>query len=589
MGVVQWICGRTAGGRCHQIRGEFVFMIQVTQIKVPMEKVRKKVLPQDFKRGILTEPEEMLVRRETAKVLRIEEKNIQEFSVFRRSVDARKKDAIVFSYTVVLSCKGEKRLCAKNRQGNVKQIDNTNGSRYLTKAVHTESIYPSDESLHKGKQSSSFQPVVVGMGPAGLFAALSLAEAGFHPIVLERGSDVDARQRKVNAFWQGGELDPECNVQFGEGGAGTFSDGKLNTMVKDPTGRNRQVLECFVEHGAPPEILYLQKPHIGTDQLKGVVKSMRERIISLGGTVYFDTCFTEILQGESGLSGIVCNQNGERKEISCDALVLAIGHSARDTFEGMEAQGLYMEPKAFAVGVRMEHPQDMIGKNQYGDAADFLPAADYKVTNTTKDGRGVYSFCMCPGGKVVNASSEPGRLVVNGMSEYARDGRNANSAIVVTVSSEDYGEGDVLAGMLFQQKLEEAAYRQGRGKIPVQLLGDFLDNRESKELGEVIPDLCGEYTLTNVREILPEEIGNAIAESIPSFDRKIHGFGRKDAIVSGVETRTSSPVRIVRDDELQANIRGVYPCGEGAGYAGGITSAAMDGLRVAQRIMMDKE
>lgn len=549
-------------------------MIQVSQIKIPFEKVKKRVLPEDLKRGILTEPEEDLVRRAAAKQLGIHEEQMQQWEVLRRSIDARKKDAIIFSYTVVFSYKGEKKLC--RRSGNVKQIEPHKRKTGFSTAAG------------KGGSSDETPPVIVGTGPAGLFAALQLAEAGLCPIVLERGSDVDTRQKKVAAFWQGEPLDTECNVQFGEGGAGTFSDGKLNTMVKDTSGKNRRVLQCFVEHGAPPEILYLQKPHIGTDCLRTVVKSIREHIISLGGCIYFDTCFTEILQEQGRLCGIVCRQHGERKEIECRSLVLATGHSARDTFTGLWRQGLLMEPKAFAVGVRMEHPQQLIGESQYGAAAAYLPTASYKLTNTTSRGRGVYSFCMCPGGQVVNASSESGRLAVNGMSNYARDGRNANSAIVVTVSPEDFGGKGVLAGMEFQRTLEETAYRQGNSSIPVQLSGDFLADRPSKALGGVKPDICGAYTLANVRSILPDFIGDAIAESIPVFDRRIHGFGRADAVLSGVETRTSSPVRIVRDEELQASIRGVYPCGEGAGYAGGITSAAMDGLRVADKLIQER-
>ena len=394
---------------------------------------------------------------------------------------------------------------------------------------------------------------------------------------------MEQRQKDVERFWRDGVLNPSSNVQFGEGGAGTFSDGKLNTAVKDKSGRIAYVLETFVRHGAPPEILYVNKPHIGTDILGRVVHNIREEILKNGGEVRFRSQMTDIRVRDGALESILINGT---EEIPCSCLVLAIGHSARDTFQMLTRKPLVMSPKPFAVGVRVEHPQSMIDLAQYGrEHRPDLPTADYKLTRKMPGGRGVYSFCMCPGGWVVQASSEPGRTAVNGMSNYARDGRNANSAMVVTVSGQDFGGGEVLAGMEFQRRLEEAAYREGKGEIPVQLLGDFCRGTDSKTLGEIEPAIRGSYEFGRVDACFPRPLYESLRQGIVQCGALIEGFDREDAVLSGVESRTSSPVRIHRNEELESSIKGLYPCGEGAGYAGGITSAALDGMKVAERLI----
>lgn len=492
-----------------------------------------------------------------------------DYRIRKRSLDARKKQELhyVYSVDVIVPEKEEKKILER------------------TKGKVTEAP---DESYNfvpkEGLQKLMHRPVVIGAGPAGLFCAYFLSMYGYCPIILERGEKMEDRMQRVEAFWNGGPLDSESNVQFGEGGAGTFSDGKLNTMVKDPYGRIRKVLELFVEHGAPEEILYLNKPHIGTDNLRGVIVSMRKQMEQMGATFRFSSKVTDILLEDNRICGVEINHS---ETLSCDVLVAAIGHSARDTFEMLLKKPLSMESKAFAIGVRVEHPQELIGRAQYGEHYKELPAADYKLTYQTESGRGVYSFCMCPGGFVVNASSEEGRLVVNGMSNHDRSERNANSALIVTVTPEDFereGMHGPLAGMEFQRKWEKAAYLQANGRIPVQLFGDLLLRTKSDTIGEIIPNTKGTYELADLSNCLPGYVIDSLIEGILAFDKKIPGYAAKDVPLLGVETRTSSPVRIPRDERMQSRVAGFYPCGEGAGYAGGITSAAVDGIKVFEAI-----
>ncbi len=531
-------------------------MIRLTQIKLPADHT----------------PEALT--KKAAKLLRISLEEIRELHIRKRSLDARKKPELFYSYTIDVSVKKETEILHKGKSPQVN--------------LCKETVYRFPEA---GEERMGERPVIIGTGPAGLFCGLMLARHGYRPILLERGSSVEERQKKVNAFWQGGALDAQTNVQFGEGGAGTFSDGKLNTLVKDPLGRGKLVLELFTEFGADPSILYDHKPHIGTDVLAEVVKHMRAEIIRLGGTVRFDTRVTDLLTENSRVCGVKVSfadtQTGApaEKEIRSSVVVLAIGHSARDTFSMLLSRRVPMEQKAFAVGLRIQHPQRMINLSQYGrEEAGALGAANYKLTRQTKSGRGVYTFCMCPGGYVVNASSEAGRLAVNGMSYHDRAGENANSALIVTVTPEDFPESGALGGVAFQRRLEEAACQAAGGKIPVQLYGDFCQNSVSRELGDVAPQMRGGWAFGDVRSIMPEPLNLALMEAMEGFGHMIHGFDRPDALLAGIESRTSSPVRIWRDEQFESEIRGLYPCGEGAGYAGGITSAAMDGVKVAEAI-----
>lgn len=506
-----------------------------------------------------------------------------EIFIVRRSVDARKKPELYFNYILDVKVKNQKevyRTCDK------KQV-----------TISEEKKYRFPVKNYTGE----IRPVVIGMGPAGLFCGYMLAKAGFRPILLERGKTVEERTEDVERFWQLGKLDPKSNVQFGEGGAGTFSDGKLNTLVKDKYGRNREVLSVFVKAGAPEEILYDQKPHIGTDVLAKVIRQIRKEILDLGGEVRFQTKVTGLLRQEDQLTGLLL-ESGEI--IETNYAVLAVGHSARDTFYMLHEEQIGMEAKPFAIGMRVEHPQKLINVSKYGvKEHEILGNASYKVTAGAEDGRGVYSFCMCPGGYVVNASSEEGRLAVNGMSYSGRDGKNANSAIIVSVTPEDFwsvaGEeyrGHPLAGVEFQRRLEERAFAIGKGKIPIETYGDYKkaigwekeaqENTEEESLWQdFMPSVKGLWEYAPVHEILPENLSRAFVEGMEQFGRNIKGFSDKRVFVDGLESRTSSPVRIYRDDTLQTpTLKGLYPCGEGAGYAGGITSAAMDGIRVAEAV-----
>lgn len=547
------------------------------------------------------------LHRYVAKALTVREDEIIQMNIVKKSLDARKKPELFWIYTIDVELKAS---------ANFKRV-------FKNKNVTSAPEIKAYQIPKCGKTPLEQPPVVVGMGPAGLFAAYLLAKKGFKPIVIERGNDVDTRLRDVEDFWQGKPLKPESNVQFGEGGAGTFSDGKLNTGVKDKDGRNRAVLEIFCKHGAKEDILYDGKPHIGTDVLAGVVKSMREEIIAMGGQVLFSHKFVgyDVIQdGINASEGVSQNamlqsvkvQNvSDNTIISIDtkALVLAIGHSARDTYEMLYKKALPMESKPFAVGVRVEHTQDYINRTQYGEEyasvyKDALPASPYKLTARAEDGRGVYSFCMCPGGFVVNASSEEGMLAVNGMSYSGRNGEHANSAIVVAVDEKDYGSEHVLAGMFFQRELERKAYDLCDGKIPVQFYEDFkntvmkdccieaeykendiLNATESNNPANSEHSIKGQYEFGDVAKIFSATISRAITDGMEQFDRSIPGFAKENPLLCGVESRTSAPLRILRDDFYQTCVRGIYPCGEGAGYAGGITSAAMDGMKVAECII----
>ena len=524
--------------------------------------------------------EEALLKK-LMKTLRIKDRaQILCWKIERVSLDARKKPELYRIYTIAVSLSGgqkaENALVRRCRDKNV------------TSFVPAPYRFPSP-----GKEPLRHRPVVVGAGPAGLFAALLLARHGYRPILIERGKPVEERQKDIETFWQTGKLDPSSNVQFGEGGAGAFSDGKLNTLVGDKEGRAEYVLETFVKAGGPPEILYDAKPHIGTDRLRVILPALRKEILSLGGDIRFETCCTGFAIEAGALQGL-CLKDGTF--LPADLVIFAPGHSARDTFRAIYDQGILpLEQKNFAVGLRVSHPQSLIDKGQYGisdrkvmKSLGLEPAA-YKLTARAVSGRGVYSFCMCPGGYIVNASSEEGRLAVNGMSYYDRGSSRANSAIVMTVGPEDFGSAHPLAGMEFQERLEKKAYALGGGRVPIQSYEDFRARVKGEEgkREERLPDpeaLCirGEACRADLTELFTDQMNLDFTDGMYQFGKKIHGFDGPDVFLAGVESRTSSPVRIPRGKDFCSKIKGLYPCGEGAGYAGGIMSAAMDGMKCAE-------
>ena len=519
-------------------------MIRIRQIKIRVDEDSKELL------------EEKIVKR-----LKIREK-IQQLKIVKKSIDARRKDEIFYVYDVDVAVNNESIVLAKNKE--------------LEKAPNEKYCFP-----HVSNEAKKQNVVIVGSGPAGLFCAYVLLENGIKPIVIERGADLEDRVKDVEHFWAKGELDVNSNVQFGLGGAGTFSDGKLNTLVKDKLFRGKKVLEIFVENGAPEEILYVNKPHIGTDLLRTVIKNMYEKMVSMGCIFHFHSLLTDIVIENCQVKEIEINNE---YFLSCDKLVLAIGHSARDTFELLYQKGFSMESKPFAVGVRIEQKQKDIQENQYGKFANILPPADYKLTYTTSQNRGVYTFCMCPGGFVVNASSEKNRLAINGMSNYMRDEENANSAVIVTVNKDDFGT-HPLDGIRFQRDLESKAYQYANGLIPTQTYSDFVNNQITEEYGKIAPVHKGKTIYANLNDILPDFICDALKEAIPNMALKMPSFVSDAVLLSAIESRTSSPVRILRNECCESNIRGIYPCGEGAGYAGGITTSAMDGIKVAEQLI----
>jgi uncharacterized FAD-dependent dehydrogenase len=535
-------------------------MLRLTELKLPLDHP-----PEALRAAIL-------------KRLELADDQLVGFSIFKRSYDARKKHALLLVYAVDVEVKNEAALLKKFRN-----------DRHLVPTPDMDYRF-----VGRAPENLSERPIVVGFGPCGIFAALVLAQMGFRPIVLERGKAVRERTQDTWGLWRKKVLNPESNVQFGEGGAGTFSDGKLYSQIKDPRHLGRKVLTEFVKAGAPDEILYVSKPHIGTFRLVSMVEAIRHEIEALGGEIRFQQRVTDVLledgaDGGKRVAGVVL-ASGET--LTSHHVVLALGHSARDTFEMLHVRGVYMEAKPFSVGFRIEHPQSLIDRARLGPNAGnpLLGAADYKLVHHARNGRSVYSFCMCPGGTVVAAASEPGRVVTNGMSQYSRNERNANAGIVVGITPADFPGDDPLAGIELQRKLEARAFELGGGdyEAPGQLVGDFLEGRPSTQLGSVEPSYRPGVHLTDLASALPDYAIEAIREALPAFDQQIKGFAMKDAVLTGVETRTSSPVRLTRGDDFQSvNVKGLYPAGEGAGYAGGILSAGVDGIKVAEAVARD--
>ena len=510
-----------------------------------------------------------------AKQLRIKETDILSYEIQKLSIDARKKPLIYYIYVVDVKINNEKQVLTRVKDGSIQLVRK---NPYVFSCT--------------GEKMLSNRPVIIGSGPAGLFCAYMLSQNGYCPILLEQGEDVEKRSQSVEEFWNGGKLKKHSNVQFGEGGAGTFSDGKLNTLVKDKYGRNKKVLEIFVENGAPHEILYDSKPHIGTDILKNVVKNMRNRIIEWGGEVRFESTVTDISFDNNVVNSVTINED-EILITSC--VILAIGHSARATFEMLYKKGLLMEAKEFAVGFRVEHPQKLIDYEMYGEKmAEMMPPAPYKLTAKTSFDRGVYSFCMCPGGYVVNASSEDRKLAINGMSYSKRDSKSANSAIIISVTPKDYSSDNPLSGLEFQRMLEDKAYCLGEGSIPFTTYGELCKNLDTPMLlsgqntalfSDFQGNTKGTVKQADLSHFFKPDMMGSFVEGMTHFDKIIPGFAHPDTKIYAVESRTSSPIRIIRDDDtLESNFGGLYPCGEGAGYAGGITSAGMDGIKIAEKI-----